>query len=273
MSAFTREVTVALGAARRAALRVRELYAAGVTVAWKGVDDPVTTADQEANALIVAELRAAFPDDGVCAEESDAAASAAAAARGGRCWFVDPLDGTRDFVDRTGEFCVMVGLAVQGRATVGVVVAPQDGTAWIGVVGEGAWREAPDGVREALRVGEPADPAAVRMVGSRSHAHPRVAAVARHLGGASLRPVGSVGLKVAAVVDGAGDLYVHCGSGMKLWDGCAPEAIARGAGATVTDCSGHPLAYGTDRLALPDGIVVGAPAVHAAALAALRLAP
>ncbi|MDB4930236.1 MAG: 3-5-bisphosphate nucleotidase, partial [Myxococcaceae bacterium] len=112
-----------------------------------------------------------------------------------------------------------------------------------------------------------------RMVGSRSHPHPRIAALARGLGVTDVLARGSVGLKVAAVATGEVDLYAHFGRGPKLWDGCAPEAIARGAGATVTDALGRTLAYDTAHLGLDDGLVVAAAPLHAAAVAELaRLA-
>lgn len=270
---FTREIEVALAAALAAADRVRALYASGVEVDWKGHDDPVTTADHEANAMIVAALRAAFPDDGICAEESDTSESSEAAARGGRCWFIDPLDGTKDFVQRNGEFCVMVGLAVQGRAALGVVVSPVSGVALVGVPGEGSWSIDPSGARTQLRVRVVASASEARMIGSRSHPHPRVTALAEALGVTDLRRRGSVGLKVAAVATGECDLYAHFGRGPKLWDGCAPEAIARGAGALVTDSLGRDIAYDTAWLGLDDGLVVAPAALHALALAELaRLA-
>ena len=111
------------------------------------------------------------------------------------------------------------------------------------------------------------------MIGSRSHPHPRVTALAEALGVTDLRRRGSVGLKVAAVATGECDLYAHFGRGPKLWDGCAPEAIARGAGALVTDSLGRDIAYDTADLGLDDGLVVAPAALHALALAELaRLA-
>ena len=270
---FTREIEVALTAARAAADRVRDLDASGGEVAGKGHDDPVTTADREANAMIVAALHAAFPDDGICAEESDAVESSDAAARGGRCWFIDPLDGTKDFVQRNGEFCVMVGLAVLGRAALGVVVVPITGLALVGVPGEGAWSIDPTGARVKLAVHPVTSVQAARMIGSRSHPHPRVTALGVALGVTDVRARGSVGLKVAAVATGESDLYAHFGRGPKLWDSCAPEAIARGAGARVTDARGRDIVYDTADLGLDDGLVVAHADLHAAALAELaRLA-
>ncbi len=245
------------------------VYATEFSVEYKGRNDPVTEADRIANAAIVDALHRVFPDDAVCAEEADVDDSSAAAARGGRCWFVDPLDGTREFVSRNGEFCVMVGLAIDGIARMGVIRAPAwNRTLW-GVVGEGAFERGVDGVERAIRVVDP--PARVRdarMVVSRSHVHPDVTAVAERLGIADVRPCGSVGLKAALVATGEADIYLHAGGGAKLWDGCAPEAIARAAGAVVSDRSGAALHYRTAHLALDHGIVIAGPALHASALRA-----
>jgi 3'(2'), 5'-bisphosphate nucleotidase len=127
------------------------VYAAPFDVEYKAKDDPVTRADKEANALLVDRLSRAFPGMPIVAEESDPASyagfGAAAAA-----WFVDPLDGTREFVARNGEFAVMLGLAERGRATVGVIVAPAWNRAFVGVVGEGAWEVATDGALTPIHV-------------------------------------------------------------------------------------------------------------------------
>jgi 3'(2'), 5'-bisphosphate nucleotidase len=228
------------------------VYASDFAVQYKGRNDPVTDADRRANSAIVDALRAAFPADGICAEEGTNEEALAAAKKGGRCWFVDPLDGTREFVARNGEFCVMVGFAIDGEAKLGVVRAPAwNRTLW-GIIGEGAREHGVDGVERPLRVADPpSNPSHARMVVSRSHLHPDVSAVAEALAIGDIRPCGSVGLKVALVSTGEADLYVHAGAGPKLWDGCAPEAIARAAGALVTDGEGRALVYVGERLARP----------------------
>ncbi len=261
---LSRETAVALDAARAASALIERIYETPFEVEWKGKGDPVTVADRSANELLVAALAAAFPDDHICAEEADAAVAASASAKGGRCWFVDPLDGTREFVDRNGEFCVMVGLAVGGEARLGVIVAPAWRRTLVGVVGHGAW-EITDAGERALTVSPPSQVSQASLAVSRSHPHPRVASMAARLGITAMRPCGSVGLKVALVATGAVSAYVHMGRGPKLWDGCAPEAIARAAGAEVTDAAGRGLRYDTSELALSEGIVV-APAGLAATL-------
>ena len=266
-----REMDAALAAAEAGAALVRAVYERGFSVEWKGQGDPITEADRRSNEHIVAALRAAFPGDAVCAEEADLRESSRQAARGGRCWFVDPLDGTREFVGRSGEFCVMVGLALDGRAALGAVVAPAWGRRFAGVVGEGAWELGAGGQRRPLRVTAGDGPP--RVVLSRLHRNGEVERAAARLHATDLRACGSTGLKLLLVAAGEVDLYLHTGPGPSLWDGCAPEAIARAAGAEVTDAAGAPLRYDTAHLPLDRGIVAAAPALAARARAALRAVP
>jgi 3'(2'), 5'-bisphosphate nucleotidase len=264
---LSRELSLSRALCRRAAEVIMAVYRTDFDVDWKSPRDPVTAADRDANALIVDALSQAFPDDAICAEEASEESAAEASARGGRCWFVDPLDGTREFVDRNGEFCVMIGLAIDGVARLGAVYAPVWGRAWSGVPGLGAWEHTDDGHTRTLCV-EPA--AELSMVVSRSHPHPEVMRLADTLGAARVVPCGGVGLKVAKVVSGEVALYAQLATGPKLWDGCAPEAIARGAGAVMTDAQGRAIRYDTPVLGLDAGIVVAHPALAARALAALR---
>src|SRR6185437_13395885 len=113
----------------------------------------VTRADREANELICSALAASFPGDAIVAEESVPADKAEVARLTGkeRVWYVDPLDGTREFTDRIGEFAVMIGLAVKGRAALGVVLTPVDGVVLAGRVGAGtAFAEEEGGARRPL---------------------------------------------------------------------------------------------------------------------------
>lgn len=265
------ELQAAEAAARAAAELVQAVYAREVAVQWKTPGDPVTEADQAANALLVERLHRQFPDDAICAEESPGEQPQRAASQGGRCWFVDPLDGTREFLRKSGEFCVMVGLSVAGRPVLGVVVAPAWGRTFCGVVGQGAWEVTAAGTRRPLQVGagRPAMAAAARVVLSRLHRNPEVDAATERLGIRDIRQCGSTGLKFMLVAAGEVDLFMHTGAGPKLWDGCAPEAIALAAGAQVTDARGRPLRYATSHLPLDRGIIVGAPDWAAAAVAAL----
>ncbi len=148
MKDLARAAEVALAAAREAADLVMRVYETPFEVQYKAKDDPVTRADRESNALLCDRLGHAFPGVPVVAEESEASAYAGFA-QADAAWFVDPLDGTREFVARNGEFSVMIGLAVKGRAVIGVIVAPAWGRAFFGVVGDRAWEVAADGSRVA----------------------------------------------------------------------------------------------------------------------------
>jgi 3'(2'), 5'-bisphosphate nucleotidase len=265
-----RELTVARESAELGATLIADIYARDFAVDWKGVDDPVTTADREANAAIVALLRERFPLDAVCAEESGAEDNRAAIAKGGRVWFVDPVDGTKEFIAKNGEFCVMVGLAIDGEPVLGCVVAPAWRRAIWGSVERGAFESREGGPARPLRVREPEG--SVRMVSSRSRPDPRVQRVAEAVGGHA-RPCGSVGLKVALVAACEADLYVLPSGGAKLWDACAPHAIALSAGATVSDARGALIRYADADLVLDHGIVVATPSLHARAIDALRSCP
>ena len=270
---LTARLSVALRAAERASEAILSVYATQFHVDHKAPGDPVTEADRAANACIVGELTAAFPDDGICAEESDDRDSARAAARGGLCWYVDPMDGTREFVARNGEFCVMIGLAEDGKPTLGVVAFPALRRTMWGIVGEGAFVRDVDGMALPLRIADPPhafDRRELRMVVSRSHCDSRVLRAAEKLGTPHVRPCGSVGLKVAEVLEGRAEAYVHAGGGPKLWDGCAPEAVARAAGARVCDGRGRTLRYDSSDLGLNHGLLVCVPWARDAIVEALR---
>lgn len=204
-------------------------------------EGPVTRADMEVNARIVAALRAAFPGDDVIAEESDAVVAGKA-----RCWYVDPIDGTTEFARGEAEWAVQIGLCVDGEPVLGVVhEAGALRLAW-GVTWAGEQRAELeiDGERTLL-TSRDVELTALRLVSSKSHASPRIAEVMRALAIAEDRNLrmGSTGVKMTAVARGLAELYVHPSRGTKLWDSCAPHALLRAAGGRVSDVRGVPLVY------------------------------
>lgn len=256
-----------------------EVYATPFTVELKGPDDPVTLADRQANALICRELEASFPGEPIVAEESaPEAGELAAIVTRPRVFFVDPLDGTREFADRNDEFAVMIGLAAAGRAALGVLVLPTTGEALVGWSpddageGGGAFLESAGGARRPLRVSGVSEPSGATAMVSRSHPHPATRALLDRLGVTRAVACGSVGVKVARVVSAAADLYVHTGVGAKRWDTCAPEAVLRGAGGRFSDVLGEPIDYASTDLVLRGGLVATNGALHDAVLAAARAA-
>lgn len=264
---FQEELQFAQRIAGDAARLIKTIYNTDFQVDHKGVNDPVTRADREANTLIVEALRSRYPGDSICAEESDPEQSSAAAARGGRTWFVDPLDGTSEFTNKVEEFCVMIGLAIDGKPALGVVHEPISGRVYCGIVGHGAWKIQNDS-RAPLHPYQGST--ANRLMVSRSRPKVKLLELATRLGINESIPCGSTGIKIARVASGEADAYVQLGPGPKLWDGCAPEAIARAAGLEMTDTLGRSIPYRTSELGLNDGIVVANPTIAKNIIAQIR---
>ncbi len=245
---------------------VLDWHRRGVEVEWKGEDDPVTSADRAADDLILDRLRAEFPDDAVLSEERRDDLSRLEAER---LWIVDPLDGTKDFVSGTGDFAVMVGLAVAGEAVVGAVCKPLDMKVWHAARGEGALLEVPGEAARQLRVSEVTDPADMRLVVTRSHRFALLEEVITTLGITRERPLGSVGLKVGALSMTDADLYVHMSPGTKEWDTCAPEVILSEAGGVMTDCFGERLPYNDRDVMRHRGVIASNGRAHQQVIEAL----
>lgn len=267
-----RELEAILAIVRRAQAVVLEVYASSFEVSYKSPGDPVTEADRRANDLLCEALGHAFPGEPILAEESAEQSPLALRALpdAERAFFVDPVDGTREFVAKNGEFSIMVGLAEGGKAHLGVLLMPTTGEAVAARVGGEAFVEDAAGARRPLGVSRLAEAARARLLMSRSHRSKRVLAIAAALGITELVPSGSVGVKVARLARGDGDLYVHTGGGIKLWDVCAPEAVLRAAGGAMTDLDGQPFSYAADQAGLSRGLVASNGLLHEPALRAIR---
>ena len=269
-SASEEELLAIVAIARRAAAVILEVYATAFVVDMKGPNDPVTRADREANELICRELEARFPGHAIVAEESAPTDPKALRdlVQNERVFFVDPLDGTREFADRNGEFVVMIGLAVAGTPSLGVVLAPTTGQALAGHASVGGFAEDASGARRPLAVSTEADPRAARLMISRSHRPRIVEPFKASLGITRELACGSVGLKVARLALGEAELYAHAGLGAQRWDTCAPEAILVAAGGRFTDLAGAPIDYRDPDLVLRGGILASNGVLHDAAVRA-----
>jgi 3'(2'), 5'-bisphosphate nucleotidase len=256
-----------VAAAREASEIVMRVYGEeDVGAELKGPGDPVTRADKEANVLILDRLTRDLPGIPIVAEESPASAYDGFG-RSKVALFVDPVDGTRDFIERDGEFCVMIGLAEEGRATVGVVLCPVFHQTFIGIEGVGAFLLADDDTRTPIHVAPETDLANARCAVSRFHRSKNVNARLAELGCKELVPVGSSGIKGVRVASGELEIYAHPSRGLvKLWDACAPDAIARAAGAIYTDATGKAFDYRGAVAQGAGGTLAANPTLHAEAL-------
>ena len=224
--------------AQAAGVVVMRHYEAGVETRVKADRSPVTDADEEAEKLILAELAAAFPGVPVVAEEEAAAGRIAAV--GSRFFLVDPVDGTKEFVRRGGEFTVNIGEIVDGVPVSGVVFAPAIGRLFVGAVGEGAF-EISNGVTRAIAARAPADDGLV-AVSSRSHPDAKTDELLKTLKIKGQTNAGS-SLKFCLVAAGEADIYPRAGHTME-WDTAAGDAVLRAAGGRMTMWDGADFAYG-----------------------------
>jgi 3'(2'), 5'-bisphosphate nucleotidase len=229
---------------RRAGEAVMAVYDSDFAVAHKDDRSPVTAADQAAEDIIVADLRRLTPQIPVVAEEA-AAAGDIPDIGDGPFWLVDPLDGTKEFIRRNGEFTVNIGLIVDRRPVLGLVLAPALKTLYVGWMdGEAGtcWRETADGGRQAIAVRRPG-PQGVVVLASRSHADSEALQVyLKDIPVASTRNAGS-SLKFCRIAEGAADLYPRLGPTCE-WDTAAAHAVLRAAGGTVERLDGAPFLYG-----------------------------
>lgn len=260
-------------AAGQVVMDIRERGQDALQVERKAEDEPVTIADRAASELIVAGLEAAFPADLVISEERAGGLDDAARAGTRRVWFVDPIDGTKDFIRGAEGFAVMIGLCERGRPVLGVVYQPTAGGTFWAAPALGAWFARGDGPPRRLRVEPRDDVGTLRLVASASHRTHATDQVKTALGITDERNIGSVGIKLALIALGERDLYVNPTPKCKAWDTCAPQAIIEAAGGVLTDGHGDALPYDRVDLGGPRGLVACGRAAHAAVLARLAQLP
>ena len=237
MDTAVREGVIAV--ARAAAAEILAIYQSEFAVRHKDDRSPLTAADLAAHHCIVDGLRRLTPDIPVLSEES--AGITTAQRRGwSTLWLVDPLDGTREFVKRNGEFTVNIALIEHGVTTYGVVQAPVTGALWHGGQRDGAFRRDGDGGDQALRVRAPAT-APLRVAASRSHRDERTALFIERMG--EIEPIGlGSSLKFCRLAEGGIDVYPRFGPTSE-WDTAAAQAVLEGAGGAVLDLQGRPFRY------------------------------
>lgn len=222
---------------------VMEVFHSGITVTDKADASPVTQADRAAERVILAGLRAAYPDVPCVAEEETA--EGVVPPELGRAFFlVDPLDGTKEFVRRHTDFTVNIALIRDGAPEIGVVYAPCTGRFFSGRPGRAEAFEARDGKpiseRHRIHVREGRQP--LTIVASRSHRTPETDAFIKKVSAAEIVSVGS-SLKFCLVASGEADLYPRFGRTME-WDTAAGDAVLRAAGGSTHTLDGKSLVYG-----------------------------
>jgi 3'(2'), 5'-bisphosphate nucleotidase len=265
---FDAELQTALEAARAAGALILDAYA---------VFDPInnpradvsTDADRQSQELILRHIHQRFPSDALCAEEATPAL-ADAPTEGRRRWIVDPIDGTRGFVMKNGEFSVMIAFLEDNRVEVGVVLEPARCRLTYATVGGGCWRQ--DGEESAVRcrVSTTIDLTASTLTQSHSKSAGQSSRPVQVLAPRRVKETYSAGLKMALVARGEADLYVNSYPQFHDWDICAGQVLVEEAGGKVTGLGGQWIVYGSEGAWQRHGMLASNGALHSAALAALK---
>jgi 3'(2'), 5'-bisphosphate nucleotidase len=265
---YENELNAALEAGRRAAEALRRLYAEFQVIP----DAPAsisTEADRQAQEIILQFLSARFPGDALCAEEQTGTL-AAAAHTGGRLWVVDPIDGTRGFARKNGEFSVMIAFVEDGRLAVGVVLEPAKDRDTYATRGGGCWRR--DGSAGPLpcRVSEVRALEQATVTQSRSSDPKKRSPRIQALLPARVLETYSAGVKLALVARGEADVYVNSYDAFHDWDIAAGHLLVTEAGGRVTGLHGEELRYGLPGAAQTQGLLASNGQLHDAAVAVMR---
>lgn len=233
------DASFVIGVALSAAEKINEIYRQDFLVEFKAGEEPVTIADQQADLIITRQLRQRFPADNIFSEENGLDQPENA---NSRVWYIDPIDGTREFIARNGEFAVQIGLADGEKLEFGLVYQPVGENLYVGAAGEGCWWHSPANGWQRLQVPTKVEEETILVI-SRSHPSRLGKQIHHALGGTGLISHGGVGLKLMAIAKGAGHYYVNCSNNTKAWDIAGPELLFREAGGVVTQLDGSRFSY------------------------------
>ena len=267
--AYEQELEAALEAAEAAGQHIRAAYEAFEAIPDARADI-TTDADRQAQEIILRHLHGRFPDDALCAEEQTPTL-AGRAHSGERLWIVDPIDGTRGFAQKNGEFSVMVAFVEGGRLAVGVVLEPATGWLTFAGRGGGCWCRGPAvPVAAPCRVSPTRDLHDALLVQSRSRKESAPTRQAQLLQPARVQETHSAGVKLARVARGEADLYVNHYANFHDWDIAAGHILVEEAGGTVTGLKGQAIHYGSPGAWQRVGLLASNGVLHPAALERLR---
>ncbi|HET8802320.1 MAG TPA: 3'(2'),5'-bisphosphate nucleotidase CysQ [Marinobacter sp.] len=238
--------------ADEASERVLHIYQSDFKVNYKEDQSPITAADLASHDIIVRGLRSISHDIPILSEEGKEIPWEERK-HWRRFWLIDPIDGTRDFTQRTGEFTVNIALIENGEPILGVVTAPALHEAYWGLKGEGAHKRDRNGKVRRIQVAEPK--AARRVVASKNHLNDDTLAFIDSLGEHELVQAGS-SLKFCRIAEGHADIYPRLGPTCE-WDTGAAQAVLMAAGGKVQTLGGEPLTYGKQDVLNPYFIASG----------------
>ncbi len=265
------ELETAILLARQASDLIMDFYEKGVEAEEKiGADnfpEPVTIADRKSSELIIEGLLAAFPDDGILSEEET---DNFHRLKRQRVWMIDPIDGTKGFIEKTDDFGVQIGLTENGQAILGVVLLPAENVLYFATKNGGAFCVVNDETPKRMEVSAKNEFSAMQLAVSRSHRSPKMSELFEHFGFAGEIRRGSVGLKVGLIARQIADLYIHLSPRTKFWDTCAPQVIIEESGGKLTDIFGQKITYDISDVQNHNGVLATNGVSHQKVLAKLR---
>lgn len=235
---INQELDQIIKAAKKAGEEILKYYQANYNVEQKADKSPVTGADLASNRVILSELEDF--DAGILSEEL---ADNSERLDKKRVLIVDPMDGTMDFIKKTGEFTIMIGLVEEGRPILGVVYKPVNDIIYYAVKGEGAFIDKGERSPQKITVSDVDDFSQVEMVGSRFHRSETESKLVKSLGIPQIVGCGSAGLKIGLVAEGKAELNINPSDKTLEWDVCAADIILKEAGGKLTDIKGEEFIY------------------------------
>jgi 3'(2'), 5'-bisphosphate nucleotidase len=254
---LNKELETAIALGRKAGASILEFYKSGFETEEKiGADnflEPVTIADRTASTIIVEGLAEVFPNDGILSEEEPDIAENRLDKE--RVWIIDPLDGTKGFIDKNGDFAVQIGLSEKGKSILGVVFLPNENALYYALKNAGAYLVLDNDTPKRLQTSDKTDFERMNLAVSRNHRSPKMNRVMKEFNLQKEIRRGSVGLKIGLIAKQVCDLYIHFSPRTKHWDTCAPEIIVEEAGGKLTDIFGERIVYNTFDVQNHNGIL------------------
>jgi len=249
------ELEIAIKAAREAGNAILEIYQGDFKVSKKNDDSPITNADLKSNKIIKEIL--SQTEYAILSEEDEDDQSRLSK---DTIWIVDPLDGTSDFIDKTGEFTVMIALVKNKKPILGVINWPTEKTFFVAQKGSGAFRYS-NGEWKKISVTTLSELSKCRAIGSRHHLSDKERLFIKKLGIENFTSIGS-SLKVGKISSGEAEAYITTTNKMKEWDSAASYCIISEAGGKMTDMLGNDITYNNKEVYHKNGILVTNGFIH-----------
>ncbi|WP_019216770.1 3'(2'),5'-bisphosphate nucleotidase CysQ family protein, partial [Legionella tunisiensis] len=243
------ELELAITLARKAGQIVRDIRTKGYKIQEKAEQQgPVTEADQAVSDLLLQEIKQAFPHDLLISEEAPLPSKSNPSSR---IWFIDPIDGTKEFIANNDGWAVMIGLAIDAYPCLGVVYQPDLDRLYYATKGRGAFLIKSQETKR-IKVSSTSEPSQAVLIQSYSSHNKKTEQLITQLGISKTLKQGSIGLKLGVIAEGKADLYFNFSGYCHLWDLCAPEIILQEAGGGVLLSSGKNIVYNLDAIMIKE---------------------